>query len=141
MNIDDSRNCSFHRSDARTFSAFVSNMGLIDLPLVGSNFTWYGNGGKASRIDRILTPADFLSCFGLLTQRGLPKMLSDHWPTLLSIDDVYWGARPLRFINAWTDHEDFLSALRNFWDSYPSHSASSFSLWFKLKSLGGDLKA
>lgn len=139
LSASERRNCTFNRADSRAFQSFISELGVIDMPLSGSLFTWYC-ASKSSRIDRCLIADSFLSDFGLLVQSSLQRFSSDHRSLLVTIEEVNWGPRPIKFLNVWLKHPDFLTSVRRFWESYPTHASANFSLWSKLKSLRLDLK-
>jgi hypothetical protein len=56
------------------FNNFVSNMELMDLPVLGRKFTWcHPNGRSMSRIDRALVSEDWLHTWGQPTLWALPR--------------------------------------------------------------------
>ncbi|KAK8698032.1 hypothetical protein V6N13_114164 [Hibiscus sabdariffa] len=56
------------------FNEFIEDLDLVDLPLKGHRFTWFGSGNKCSRLDSLV------------------------------LDETDWGPKPFRFINAWVDN-------------------------------------
>lgn len=47
-------NSNLCRQEIEEFNFFTTEMGLIDLPLLGRKYTWYKSDGSAmSRLDRI----------------------------------------------------------------------------------------
>ena len=80
------RSCSkYFTTVMRRFSAFISKQSLVDLPLVGGNFTWSNSREVASRsrLDRFLLSADWEENFLSVYQWPLSRLLSDHFPILL----------------------------------------------------------
>ena len=69
----------------REFSNFISEQGLIDIPLQGGPFTWSNTREVASkaRLDRFLFSADWEDKFPSVSQQSLPRLLSDHFPIVL----------------------------------------------------------
>ena len=67
------------------FSDFIENNSLVDLHLDGVFFTWFRDSGlpSMSRIDRVLVSLDWKEHFENVSQRVLPRVLSDHCPLLL----------------------------------------------------------
>jgi hypothetical protein len=60
------------------FSDFIFEQGLMDIPLVGGQFTWSNNCENQcwSRIDRFLLSPDWEEQFSDVVQRRLPRLLS-----------------------------------------------------------------
>jgi exonuclease III len=85
------------------FSDFISECGLMDIPMEGRLFTWSNNRetSASSRIDRFLFSPDWADHFGLVTQQRLPRLLSDHYPILLDCGRIIGGKSPFRFENMW----------------------------------------
>uniref|UniRef100_A0A2N9E3N6 Endonuclease/exonuclease/phosphatase domain-containing protein n=1 Tax=Fagus sylvatica TaxID=28930 RepID=A0A2N9E3N6_FAGSY len=103
------------------FSDFIGEFGLLDTPLEGGRFTL----------------ADH---FGLVIQRRLPRVLSDHFPVLLDCGRVIGGKRPFRFEKMWLKANGFVERVRGWWNSYSFSSSASFIMANKLKALKVDLK-
>jgi hypothetical protein len=124
------------------FSDFISDLGLIDIPLSGGNFTWSNNRDivSMSRIDRFLYTADWEEGFITIAQKRLVRLTSNHFPIMLECGSIPRGRRPFRFENMWLKAEGFLERVRNWWDSYHFFGNASFVLANKLKALKGDLK-
>ena len=83
------------------FSDFISSCGLVDPPLKGGQFTWSNSKEKEamSRIDRFLYTAAWEDQFPSITQRRLPRLLSDHFPLLLECGQLQLGKQPFHFEN------------------------------------------
>ena len=124
------------------FSDFISDHGLIDIPLSGGNFTWSNNRDivSMSRIDRFLYTADWEEGFITIAQKRLVRLTFDHFPIMLECGSIPRGRWPFRFENMWLKAEGFLERVRNWWDSYHFFGNASFVLANKLKALKGDLK-
>ena len=67
------------------FSDFITEFGLMDIPLEGGMFTWSNNRKISAKsiIDRFLFSLEWADHFGLVNQRRLPRLLFDHFPILL----------------------------------------------------------
>ena len=124
------------------FSNFISDNGLIDIPLSGGNFTWSNNRDlvSMSRIDRFLYTADWEEGFVTISQKRLVKLTSDYFPIMLECGSILRGRRPFRFENMWLKAEGFLERVHNWWGSHQFSGNASFVLDNKLKALKGDLK-
>ncbi|KAK4582883.1 hypothetical protein RGQ29_025877 [Quercus rubra] len=110
----------------REFSNFISEQGLIDLPLQGGSFTWSNSREVASkaRLDRFLFSANWED-----------KLCSDHFPIVLEGGSFQRGSMLFRFEKMWLKNEGFVDKVRSWWDSYQVHGAPSFILANKLKLL------
>ena len=66
------------------FSDFISEQGLVDLPLEGGTFTWSNSKQVAScfRLDKFLLSSDWEEYFPNIHQRQLQRLLSDYFPIL-----------------------------------------------------------
>nr|XP_023922896.1 uncharacterized protein LOC112034312 [Quercus suber] len=124
------------------FSKFISEQGLIDIPLEGGTFTWSNSCEVASkaRLDKFLFSPDWEDKFLTVCQRRMSRLLLDHFPIVLEGGSLHWGRRPFRFENMWLKDEGFMERVRSWWESYHLHGASSFVLANKLKLLKNDLK-
>lgn len=96
------------RSGSRVFSRamaefndFINERELVDLPLVGGDYTWFRNNDshQCSRIDRFLISVDWEDIFGGPVQSCLPRVTSDHVPLLLECGGFNKGKSPFRFEN------------------------------------------
>ncbi|KAK8358860.1 hypothetical protein V6Z12_A04G052900 [Gossypium hirsutum] len=47
-------NCSSTEKGSKEFDEFIKRCNLVDLPLIGKKFTWFGPNSKCSRLDRFL---------------------------------------------------------------------------------------
>jgi hypothetical protein len=85
------------------FSDFISDQGLLDLPLVGGHFTWSSNqeNPSMSRLDRFLVSPEWDTQFSMAVQSLLPQTLSDHSPILLDCGHNWGGKSPFKFENMW----------------------------------------
>ncbi|MCH84952.1 LINE-1 reverse transcriptase like, partial [Trifolium medium] len=93
------------------FNNFVSNMELLDLPVLGRKFTWFHpNGSSMSMIDRAL------------------------------VGNVDWGPRPFRFNNHWLQNDDFKRLVEDSWREQEVEGWMGFILKGKLKGLKTRIK-
>jgi hypothetical protein len=123
----------------RDFSDFIFSMGLLDLPMEGGNFTW-SNARSRSRLDRFLCSSSMIDHFSNIVQRRLPRLLSDHFPILLSCGFMQKRKSPFRFENMWLKSEGFHARVNQWWNSYLYSGSPSYVLVQKLKSLKTDLR-
>jgi hypothetical protein len=124
------------------FSDFISDQGLLDLPLVGGRFTWSSNqeNPSMSRLDRFLVSPEWDTQFSTAVQSLLPRTLSDHSPILLDCGPNRGGKSPFRFENMWLRSEGFVERVKHWWDSYVFEGFPSHILSQKLMALKANLK-
>ena len=123
------------------FSDFISDQGLLDLPLVGGHFTWSSNQENfaMSRLDRFLVSPDWDTQFSTAVQSLLPRTLSDHSP-ILCCGPNRGGKSPFRFENIWLRSEGFVERVKHWWESYLFEGSPGYILSQKLKALKADLR-
>jgi exonuclease III len=69
-----------------SFTQFVEDIEVIDIPVLGKKFTWFSSDGKSmSRIDRFLLSDGFISKFGVSGQWIGNRDISDHCPIWLLV--------------------------------------------------------
>ena len=75
------------------FSDFISEQGLVDIPLEGGLFTWSDNQEDEiwSTIDRFLFSPDWEDHYLAVSQRRLQNLLSDHFPLMLDCGEFRGG--------------------------------------------------
>ena len=93
-------------SSMRDFSDFIFSMGLLDLPMEGGNLTW-SNACSRSRLDRFLCSPSFVDHFSRTVRKRLPRLLSDHFPILLSCGFLQRRQSPFRFETMWLKSKGF----------------------------------
>ncbi|XP_028097432.1 uncharacterized protein LOC114297236 [Camellia sinensis] len=103
--LGDRRGCLRRDKGMVEFNEFIEGLALYDVPMHGRQFSWSNSedGGKWSRIDRVLLAPEWLSRFNFKLW-GLPRGVSDHCPLVLMEDERDWGPKPFRFLNAWLLH-------------------------------------
>ncbi|KAK8644393.1 hypothetical protein V6N13_123701 [Hibiscus sabdariffa] len=96
-----------------SFSEFIDDLGLVDLPLHGGKFTWsnFRERPSFSRLDRFLLSPDILREWPDLFQSLVPKSISDHNSIKLSMMVKGWGSRPFKWFNYLADEKDYVKEL------------------------------
>uniref|UniRef100_A0A2N9EW14 Reverse transcriptase domain-containing protein n=1 Tax=Fagus sylvatica TaxID=28930 RepID=A0A2N9EW14_FAGSY len=124
------------------FSDFIESSHLVDLPLGGGPYTWSSGSANLSisRIDRFLISFDWEDLYPDVTQKLLPRPLSDHFPLLLEVGSMTRGKSPFNFENMWLKDEGFVDRVEAWWSSYSFNGPPSVVLARKLKALKEDLK-
>ena len=85
------------------FSDFIERNFLVDIPLLGGEYTWFRDleNPSMSRIDRVLVFADWEDHFLDVTQRPLPQVISDHCPLFVEAGGMSRGKTSFKFENIW----------------------------------------
>ncbi|GKV17381.1 hypothetical protein SLEP1_g27896 [Rubroshorea leprosula] len=107
------------RRDMPEFDQFISECGLVDLPLIGRKFTWHQtNGAAMSRLDRFLLSEEWCLNWEDVKQWGLNCSYSDHCPIVLKNQIINWGPKPFRFFDAWLEIIDWGPKPFRFFDAW-----------------------
>lgn len=130
-------NCVVLRSGLEDFCTFIDSCKLVDLPLVGRKFTWYGPDKKKSRLNRFLVDETWLKHYEDIRQTGLKRSMSDHIPILLANEVVDWGPKPFKIFNVWLFREDCSRLIYKEWTATANKKGR---MWSKLRRLKGVIK-
>ncbi|GLT55575.1 hypothetical protein SLA2020_286860 [Shorea laevis] len=133
---------SRHTQAMVEFSEFIFEQGLLDIPLEGGRFTW-SNGREVeawSKIDRFLLSTEWEEHFPDVSQKRLPRLVSDHFPLMLDCGVGSRGRRSFKFENMWLHSVNFVDQVKQWWNSYHFEGAASYVLAQKLRALKIDLK-
>ncbi|GKV32867.1 hypothetical protein SLEP1_g41432 [Rubroshorea leprosula] len=132
--VEERAGCTVTTNEMREFDAFIHNMGLIDLLLVGRKYTWYNSNGKyMSRIDRFLLSEEWTTKWSDVKQWGLRRSVSDHCPILLKNECVDWGPKPFKYYDAWLEQPGCKEVITNAWINNEVSGWNEFKLKEKLK--------
>ncbi|RVW27976.1 hypothetical protein CK203_094127 [Vitis vinifera] len=129
-------------SAMRRFAEIVDDLGLVDLPLQGGEFTWNGghNNQVWARLDIFLVSPSWLDQFSGVTQSRLPWPISDHFPIILVGGGIRRGSTPFRFENMWLKVEGFKDLIHSWWQGIEVRGSTSFKLAAKMKEIKQKLK-
>lgn len=100
-----------------SFSDFISDLELVDFPLMGCVLTW-SNNQTWSRLHRFSVSPKWESHYLEVCQKRLPRLCSNHFPILLDFGGIQGGRNYLKFKNVWLKTEGFLEQVRQWWSSY-----------------------
>ena len=100
-----------------SFADFVTEQGLMDLPMAGGDST-RSNSSSWSRLDRFLVSSGWEFSYPGLRQKKLLRACSDHAPILLASGCPQFGKRAFKFENMWLKEEGFVKKVRNWWCSF-----------------------
>lgn len=110
---EERKNSRFNSLCARNFNDFIFASNLHEYAMKGRRFTYVSkNGGKCSKIDRVLVCHDFIKTWSNACYMSLPRYLSDHGPVVLILKSSNFGPKPFRFFNSWLDRLEFDSLIR-----------------------------
>ncbi|XP_060182548.1 uncharacterized protein LOC132612262 [Lycium barbarum] len=103
------------------FISCMDQCGVTDIGFVGSKYTWCNNWEPRykirKRLDRILVNDQWEQKFQKNMVKHLARTGSDHRPLLLKCQDTSNNfISYFRFLNFWTEQEDFLEVVQNVWD-------------------------
>ncbi|XVF18780.1 hypothetical protein REPUB_Repub11eG0052900 [Reevesia pubescens] len=138
--LDERKFCLVESAGKHDFNEFIFANFLVDNPVVGKKFTWYGRERKRSRLDRILISDSLFDYFPNLNVMALNMSLFDHIPLLLERMGTNLGQKPVRFFNWWMSrhgHEEIVSSA---WSRNNAQGWASHRLLMKLKEVKNSLK-
>ena len=83
------------------FSNQIYFSNLVDLPLVGGQYTWYSGTTppSMSKIDRVLVSSDWEEHYPDVLLKPLPRPISDHHPLLVKVRGMSCGKSSFKFEN------------------------------------------
>ncbi|WOL07007.1 hypothetical protein Cni_G15742 [Canna indica] len=114
-NDSECSNCRGSPRDSMSFSKFIVDNDLVELPIFGSPFTWTNNQipPALAKLDRIFINSTVLNRFLFLRIEGGSRQLSDHTPLILR-NEVRrsGGPRPFRLEAYWFLHQDFIGIIQ-----------------------------
>ena len=102
----------------RKFNEWLRECFMFDLGFCGPKFTWH-RGLVFERIDRAVGNKTWQDVFPSTRVLHLPKVSSDHRPTLIqpwNMFGVTTYVRQFRFLAPWISHNDWDSFVKNNWE-------------------------
>lgn len=125
------------------FSNFTCEIDLMNIPLVGSLYTWSNNHACSRLVKFLISPLTWEMHFLDVCQKRQPRICSNHFPILLDCDcgGIQWEWRYFKFENMWLKANGFVELIRQWWRSYQLQDTPNFILTDKLKALKKDLKS
>jgi len=89
-----------YSSEIQSFNNFIEESCLVDIPLVGSKFTWYKpNGTIKSIIDRVLVSLEWLEKWSRSKLYAEGRTVSDHCALTLKDINIDWGPKPFKCLD------------------------------------------
>ncbi|PWA93850.1 RNA-directed DNA polymerase, eukaryota [Artemisia annua] len=88
---------AFSQAEGNTFNTFITNNGLIELPMGSRLFTWMNKAGtKLSKLDRFLLSENVIEVLPDAQVTTLDRLWSDHNPILFHCNKSDYGPTPFR---------------------------------------------
>lgn len=132
---------NFKQAERTEFVTFIEDMQLIGVPSLGKKFTSFHSDGRSmSRIDRFLLSEGFISNWNISAQLIGDRDISHHCPIWLISTNTNGGPKPFKFNNCWVEHKEFMSFVKEYWESFNVEGSASYKVKEKLKMLKGKLK-
>jgi hypothetical protein len=129
-------------NDMLIFNEAISNLGLIELPLMGKRFTWSNmqQDPLLEKLDWFFTSASWTSSFPSTFVHSLTKPTSDHVPCVVTIGTNIPKSNLFRFQNYWLQHSQFKEIVQNAWNIPVGYIDSAKRINAKFKNLRRALK-
>lgn len=106
-NESERRGSSIDERATNKFNEFIRHNNLIDVKIVGSNFTWIKGGGtKLSKLDRFLINDCFDFTWPNSEVSTDARIFSDHKPLIQHQSKRCYGNSPFKFYNSWLEDEE-----------------------------------
>ncbi|XP_071694021.1 uncharacterized protein [Rutidosis leptorrhynchoides] len=114
--IDERLNCEFNIARSKRFNEFISESGLLEVPLGGRLFTRVSDDGlKFSKLDRFLVSGPLLDKWRDLSAVALDRKHFDHCPIMLCEVEKNYGPKPFKIFDVWFDEDDVDQVVSNAW--------------------------
>jgi hypothetical protein len=115
-----------------------------DIVKRGCEYTWNnkqeGSNRVYSKLDRVLVNEDWQLTFPTSFGHFMPEMWFDHTPVVIQFVDMQWTQRkPFKFLDYWSDHEDFLKVVEAEWKR-PVTGVKMYNIVRKLQNLKSCLR-
>nr|GFB35938.1 RNA-directed DNA polymerase, eukaryota [Tanacetum cinerariifolium] len=106
----------FNKQGVEAFNSFISNAGLVGVPLGGCSFTWcYKSATKMSKLDRFLIYDNLMCSCPSISSTSLDRYLSDHRPILMREIHYDYGPTPFKFFHYWFEIDGFDKLVEDSW--------------------------
>ena len=132
----------FNVQRADDFNSFIEDVGLEEVPLGWSAFTWcHKSATKMSKLDRFFISNSLFNSCPHVSAITLDRFLSDHRPILLCETNFDYGPIPFRFFHHWIKLDGFSTFVSDVWNSAPVNNDNGMrNLAGKLKFLKGKIR-
>lgn len=143
LSVHDKNGSSTNVSDILRFREVVSEIGLLDLPILNKAFTWTNGRGNPTleRLDRAFISNEWLLAFPRSILRALPRPRSDHSPLVLSAFSFLPSAYLFRFESFWLRYPAVNEVVTNAWNSISPGTDSIIQFSLKITAVQVALKS
>lgn len=119
------------------FNEAISNLGLVELPFLGRQFTWTNkqNPPLLERLDWFFTSAGWTVKFPNSVVKSLIMETSDHWPCVIEINSKIPKGNLFKFENHWLNHDSFIPLVQQVWALQSQRQDPARRLTEKFKTL------
>lgn len=133
----DKNNNRLDRRSMRRFRAFLEDMHVDELHMVGRLYTWSNEQPVPTmeRLDRMFATVDWLEAFPNHCLKALSFEHSDHCPILLQSDCGFWPKRHFRFESFWLRLPGSLDVVGAVWPATLLHADPCRVLDYKLRNV------
>ena len=129
-------------NDIMIFNEIISNLGLMEIPLKGRNFTWSNMQSVPllEQIDWVFTTPNWTCDFPNTLLLPMARPTSDHIPCKIQIGTFIPKAQIFRFKIFWVEHQGFYDLAKSVWSTNISATNSATRITAKFKLLRAALK-
>lgn len=123
------------------FNEAISNLGLIEIPLLGRKFTWTNKQHPLClRLDWFFTSASQTLTYPTILAKSMIMETSDHWPCIVEISTNIPKAKIFRFENYQMQHESLKPIIWQAWSIQTNLQDPTKIITAKFKNLRRILK-
>lgn len=128
-------------NDIFIFNEIISNLGLLEVPLNGRNYTWSNmqDNPLLEQLDWVFISPAWSINFPFTQALALAKHISDHASLKIQIQTSVPRANVFRFENFWVKHDGFSQQVLNAWHSVQNDD-NALAISAKFKQLRRNLK-
>ncbi|KAJ6392569.1 hypothetical protein OIU84_026820 [Salix udensis] len=126
------------------FPVCIQQAGLSSIPYTGLRFTWSngqtGSNSIQKKLDWALANSALLQAWPAAHANFLPRLVSDHSPMTINLaQESKARNKPFRFLNLWTDRDDFSDMVNGVWNQ-PVHGNPLYRFTTKLQIMRSTLR-
>lgn len=104
--------------ELQEFDDFIRRMYLMDIPMLGNQFTWYNLvGSVCNRLDIFLVSSGIVDSWDIEGRVVGSRRKYDNCPIWLQRNSQNWGPKPFKLFKCWFTHDGFLPFSEDAWNS------------------------
>ena len=105
-------------NDITIFNEIISNLGLMEIPVKASNFTWSNMQSlPLEQIDWVFTTPNWTCDFPNILLLPMARLTPDHIPCKVQIGTSIPKAQIFRFQNFWVEYQGFYDLVKYVWST------------------------